>query len=100
MRNQNVIRAATLAGPTTIALAPFTARAQQAASGASADEIAALREQIRLLDHNTTAEDRRRPGFVLGKRDLAVACGDERLPLHAGDHSGEDAVFARVQLKV
>lgn len=97
MRNQNVIRAASLAALTTLALAPFTARAQTAAS-ASPDEVAALREQIRQLDQKlrilernleirdetAAAEARKQPVLAVGDRGLSVTSGDKTFNVRIG----------------
>jgi phosphate-selective porin OprO/OprP len=97
MRNQNVIRAATLAALTTIALAPFTARAQPAPT-ASPEEVAALREQIRLLDQKlrilernleikdetAAAEAKKHPVVAVGDRGLSVTSGDKRFNVRVG----------------
>ncbi len=57
MRNLNVSRATAYAAAlTAIALSSFTARAQSAAT--SSDEVAALREQIHLLDQKLKALER------------------------------------------
>jgi phosphate-selective porin OprO/OprP len=57
MWNQNVTRAAAYAAAlSAIAFAPFTAQAQSAA--ASPDDVAALREQIRLLDQKLRTLER------------------------------------------
>lgn len=80
MRNPNVIRAATLAALASIALAPFTARAQPAAT-ASPDEIAALREQIRLLDQKLRALERN----LELKDEVAVAEAKKQPKFNIGD---------------
>ena len=57
MRNLNIHRIATYAAAfTTIALAPFTAQAQPGST--SSDDVAALREQIRLLDQKLRVVER------------------------------------------
>lgn len=91
MRNLNVIRpAAYAAALTVIALAPFTARAQTAAPAASAEEIATLREQIRLLDQKlrvlernqelkdetAAAEAKKQPKFNFGDGRLEISSAD------------------------
>ena len=58
MKSSRSLRStAYVAALTAIALAPFTARAQAAPAGSS-DEIAALREQIRLLDQKLRVLER------------------------------------------
>lgn len=94
MWNPNVPRAAAYAAAlTAIALAPFTARAQTAAS--SPEDVAALREQIRLLDQKlrvlernielkdetAAAEAKKQPKITLsdGKFEIASADGANSL---------------------
>lgn len=96
MRNLNVTRAASYAAAlTAIALAPFTAQAQTAA--ASPDDVAALREQIRLLDQKlkvlernlelkdetAVADAKKQPKITIsdGKFEVASADGANSLRL-------------------
>ena len=74
MRNLNVTRAASYAAAlTAIALAPFTAQAQT--SAASPDDVAALREQIRLLDQKLKVLERN-----LELKDETAAADAKKLP--------------------
>ncbi len=97
MRNLNVTRAAAYAAAfTAIAFAPFTAQAQTAA--ASPDDVAALREQIRLLDQKlrvlernlelkdetAAAEAKKQPVVAVGDRGLSVTSGDKAFSVRVG----------------
>lgn len=83
MRNPNAIRAASLAALASIALAPFPARAQTAPSPASPDEIAALREQIRLLDQKLRVLERNQE-----LKDEAATAAAKAAPVVAAGASG------------
>jgi phosphate-selective porin OprO/OprP len=91
MRNPNVTRAAVFAALTAIALAPLGARAHTPAAPAPpADDVAALREQIRLLDQKlrvlernlelkdetAVAEAKKQPKFNIGDGRLEIASAD------------------------
>lgn len=89
MKSPRSLRAASYAAAlTAIALAPFTAQAQTAA--ASADDIAALREQIRLLDQKlrvlernqelkdetAVAEAKKQPKFNISDGRIEISSAD------------------------
>jgi Phosphate-selective porin len=98
MNSSRFLRAAGYAAAlSAIALAPFTAGAQTA-SGASSDEITALREQIRLLDQKlktlernlelkdeaAAAEAKKQPKLSLGDRGLSITSADKAFTLRVG----------------
>lgn len=96
MRNHHTTRAAAYAAAfTVLAFAPFTAQAQ---SAASSDDVAALREQIRLLDQKLRVLERNQeikdetaaaaakaaPVIALGDRGLSVTSGDKNFNFRVG----------------
>ena len=90
MWNPNVTRAAAAysAAFTALALAPFTAHAQSAA--ASPDDVAALREQIRLLDQKLRALERNlelkdEAAATAAKNQPKLTVGDGRVEIASAD---------------
>ncbi len=91
MNSTRTSRATAIAAAlTAIALAPFTAQAQAAAPASAADEIAALREQIRLLDQKlrvlernleikdetAAAEAKKQPKLTASEGRIEIASAD------------------------
>lgn len=96
MRNHHAIRSAAYAAAfTALAFAPFAAQAQTAASS---DDVAALREQIRLLDQKLRVLERNQeikdetaaaaakaaPVVALGDRGLSFTSGDKNFNVRVG----------------
>lgn len=103
MRNLNVTRAAACAvALSAIALAPFTARGQDVAPAASTDEVAALREQIRLLDQKLRALERNmelkaEAAAAEAKKQPEITLSDGRLELASADGANSVRLRGLVQ---
>ncbi len=106
MKSSRTLRAATYAAAlTAIALAPFTAQAQSAAPAApaaSSDDIAALREQIRLLDQKLRVLERNQElkdeaAVAEAKKQPKLNFSDGRLELSSADGANSIRLRGLVQ---
>lgn len=100
MKSSRSLRATAYAAAfSAIALAPFTAQAQ---SAGSTDDVAALREQIRLLDQKLKVLERNlelkeEAAAAAAKKQPQLAIGDRGLTVTSGDKAFTAKIGALVQ---